>query len=234
MAHFRTTSPDGVALPFVFESAQSASSNALVSLSFRNKDDDSKQIYKMASIDVYDSGAVSGNSLKDGFGTLAISTASNGEVSEVCRMTDENFVGINTRSPEATLHVVGTARFDASSFVSACAIRAPRTVPVGLATVASSSPEVFHAWSSEGFSNFSVLAKFTSNAGDDPGSSNFGYNVDVLDGGTTVASGSFCNLAWSNCVLETVSSPAEGAILEARAHLRGLGAHVQIASMNIG
>ena len=177
MAHFRTTSPDGVALPFVFESAQSASSNALVSLSFRNKDDDSKNIYKMASIDVYDSGAISGNSLKDGFGTLAISTASNGDVSEVCRMTDENFVGVNTKTPEATLHVVGTARFDTSSFVSACAIRAPRTVPVGLATVASSSPETVHAWVSEGFSNFSVLAKFSSNAGDDPSSSNFGYNV---------------------------------------------------------
>ena len=69
MATFRTVASDGVSLPFVFESAQSASSNALVSLSFRNKDDDTKTVYSMASIEVYDSGAVSGDPLKDGFGT---------------------------------------------------------------------------------------------------------------------------------------------------------------------
>ena len=186
----------------------------------------------MASIDVFDSGAISGNSLKDGFGTLAISTASNGEVSEVCRMTDENFLGVNTKFPEATLHIVGTARFDTSSFVSSCAIRAPQTVPLGMATITASAP--VHAWTSEGFSNFSVLARYTPSPGDDPSSSNFGYDLEVIDGSTTVAAGSFCNLVWSNCVLETVSPAGEGSILELRAGLRGLGEHVQIASMNIG
>ena len=116
MAFFRTIAKDGVSLPFVFQSAQSASTAPLVSLSFRNKDDDSKAVYHMASIDVYDSGALSGDSSKDGFGTLAISTASNGEVSEVVRFTDDNFVGVNTKHPRANLHVVGSALFEGDDF----------------------------------------------------------------------------------------------------------------------
>lgn len=230
MAHFRTVSADGVSLPFVFESAQSGSSNALTSLSFRNKDDDTKAVYHMASIDVYDSGALAGNSLKDGFGTLAISTASNGAVSEVLRFTDDNFVGINTAGPEANLHVVGTAKFQTSSFVSTCAIKAPRAVPVGMATVSASA--LVHAWEHDGLSNFSVLARFTSNPGDDAGSSNFGYDVSVLSGATVVASGAFSNLAWSNCALDRVADASEGEILELRVDKRELGEHVTIASIN--
>ena len=231
MAHFRTVASDGVSLPFVFESAQSASSNTLVSLSFRNKDDDTKAVYHMASIDVYDSGALSGDRLKDGFGTLAISTASNGEVSEVVRLTDDNFIGVNTTHPEANLHVVGTARFDVSSFVSTSAIKAPRTIPLGMATVASSA--TIHAWEHDGMSNYSVLSRFTSNAGDDPSSSNFGYDVAVLQGEGVVAQGSFCNLAWSNCALESVSNALEGEVLELRVDKKEFGEKVMVASVFI-
>ena len=230
MAHFRTVSGDGVSLPFVFESAQSASSNALVSLSFRNKDDDTKAVYHMASIEVYDSGTLAGDNLKDGFGTLAISTASNGDVSEVLRFTDENFVGINTTSPEANLHVAGTARFETSSFVSTCAIKAPRAVAVGMASVSTSA--TVHAWEHDGLSNFSVLARFTSNAGDDAASSNFGYDVSILSGATVVATGAFSNLAWSNCALDHVSDASVGDILELRVTKREIGDLVTIASIN--
>lgn len=116
MALFRASAKDGVSLPFVFQSAQSASTTPLVALSFRNKDEDTHTVYDMASIDVYDSGAAGGDSTRDGFGALAISTASNGEVSEVARFTDRNFVGVNTPDPQAHLHVVGGARFDGGAF----------------------------------------------------------------------------------------------------------------------
>ena len=103
MATFRTVSKDDSSLPFVFQSAQSGSDDPLVALSFQNKDT-GQIIYDMASVGIYDTMP----HIEDGFGAIALSTASNGAVTEVARVTDANRFGINTAAPLAELHVVGT------------------------------------------------------------------------------------------------------------------------------
>ena len=103
MATFRTVSKDDSSLPFVFQSAQSGSDDPLVALSFQNKDT-GQIIYDMASVGIYDTMP----HIEDGFGAIALSTASNGAVTEVARVTDANRFGLNTSAPLAELHVVGT------------------------------------------------------------------------------------------------------------------------------
>lgn len=90
MATFRTTAKDGHSLPFVFQSSQSHSSEPLVTIEFRNHDEDSGAVYSMARLSVGDArpGAI------DGFGSFAIETASNGVLARAVEITDGGAVQI--------------------------------------------------------------------------------------------------------------------------------------------
>nr|WRJ69734.1 hypothetical protein TetV2_00285 [Oceanusvirus sp.] len=114
MALFRTTAADGVSIPFVFEAAQSSTAGTLISMSFRNKDRDTNQVYEMANIQVYDAKAAVGEGNVDGFGALAFSTSSNGVIAEGMRLDSTGFLGIGTSNPSAKLDVVGDASFTGS------------------------------------------------------------------------------------------------------------------------
>lgn len=115
MATFKTTVKDGVSLPFVYQSAQSKTTDPLVTLEFRNRDEDAQQVYQMASVNVLDSKA---NALQNRFGTISFATSSNGFLTEAVRITDQNFVGINNSNPVSELDVKGDSTFTGNLSIS--------------------------------------------------------------------------------------------------------------------
>ena len=242
MALFRTTANADASLPFVFQSAQSGANSPLVSLRFHNKDTETDVVHDMASIDIHDSGEASGHNTRDGFGSVTISTASNGEVSEVARFTDDNRVGINTAAPEAKLHVSGGAIFTGGQLL---VDGVEETVSFGPDFVTDTETfKLIRAWSYNGpaaikpVSRLNVLAQASADASDDTTSSNFGYELRWYDATNhmTLGSETFSNQSWSNCVLEI----AEGhmladapVVMELHAKKKDVGQSVSLASVSV-
>lgn len=140
MATFKTTVKDGVSLPFVYQSAQSKTTEPLVTLEFRNRDEDTQQVYQMARIDVLDSKA---NASENGFGTISFATSSNGFLTEALRITDENFVGIGLSNPTEALSVNGNVSVlgsvSATNVITASSLQVTEAIDVASGGTGTSS-----------------------------------------------------------------------------------------------
>lgn len=242
MALFKTSANANASLPFVFQSAQSGSESPLVSLHFHNKDTDTNIVHDMAEISIHDSSEASGHNTRDGFGTVTVSTASNGDMSEVARFTDNNRVGINTTTPEANLHVSGGAIFTGGQVL---VDGIEETVSFNTDVVTDTeSFKLIHAWNYDGtaaikpVTHLNVLAQISVDESDDITLSNFGYDLRWYDATNhmTLGSDSFSNMTWSNCLLGVTESHLlleAPVVMELHAKKKDVGQSVSVMSVSV-